>query len=66
MFGGPPPGPQAPYGQPQPYPTWQRPQEPMYPPHLPPRTGLQPWMLVVGAVVMALLAFAVTRAFIGG
>jgi len=38
----------------------------MYPPHLPPRTGLQPWMLVVGAVVMALLAFAVTRAFIGG
>ena len=26
---------------------------------------LQPWMLVVGAIVMAVLAFAVTRAFIG-
>lgn len=28
--------------------------------------GLQPWMLVVGALVMAALAFAITRAFIGG
>ena len=25
---------------------------------------LQPWMLVVGAILMAALAFAVTRAFI--
>jgi len=29
------------------------------------RRPLQPWMLVVGAIVMAVLAFAVTRAFIG-
>jgi hypothetical protein len=29
-------------------------------------SGLKPWMLVVGALVMAALAFAVTRAFIGG
>jgi len=28
--------------------------------------GLQPWMLVVGALVMAALAFAITRAFISG
>jgi hypothetical protein len=41
------------------------PQAPMYSPHPPRRAGLQPWMLVVGALVMALLAFAVTRAFIG-
>lgn len=30
----------------------------------PPRTVLQPWMLVVGATIMALLAFLITRAFI--
>ena len=30
------------------------------------KAGLQPWMLVVGALVMAALAFAVTRAFISG
>jgi serine/threonine-protein kinase len=50
------------------YPWGMPPQEPMYPQHHqpPPRSGLQPWMLVVGALVMALLAFAVTRAFIGG
>ncbi|HEX4416928.1 MAG TPA: protein kinase [Kofleriaceae bacterium] len=29
-----------------------------------PRRTLKPWMLVIGALVMALLAFAVTRAFI--
>jgi serine/threonine protein kinase len=29
------------------------------------KTGLMPWMLVVGALVMAALAFAITRAFIG-
>jgi serine/threonine-protein kinase len=28
-------------------------------------TGLQPWMLVVGALVMAAIAFAITRAFLG-
>ncbi len=32
----------------------------------PKKSGLQPWMLVVGALVMAALAFAVTRAFISG
>ena len=32
----------------------------------PTKGGLQPWMLVVGALVMAALAFAVTRAFISG
>jgi serine/threonine protein kinase len=48
----------------------------MMPPYtqLPPAAGgaptrkqrlLQPWMLVIGAIVMAVLAFAVTRAFIG-
>ncbi len=30
------------------------------------KAALQPWMLVVGALVMAALAFAVTRAFIAG
>ena len=29
------------------------------------KKGLMPWMLVVGALIMALLAFAITRAFIG-
>lgn len=29
------------------------------------RGGLKPWVLVVGALVMAALAFAITRAFIG-
>jgi serine/threonine protein kinase len=29
------------------------------------KSGLMPWMLVVGALVMAALAFAITRAFIG-
>ena len=29
------------------------------------RQGVKPWMLVVGAVLMALLAFAITRAFMG-
>jgi hypothetical protein len=32
----------------------------------PSKKGLQPWMLVVGALVMAALAFAITRAFISG
>ena len=31
----------------------------------PKKSSLQPWMLVVGALVMAALAFAITRAFIG-
>jgi hypothetical protein len=31
-----------------------------------PKPLLQPWMLVVGAVIMALLAFLITRAFIVG
>ena len=31
----------------------------------PRKQPLKPWMLVVGAVVMAILAFAITRAFIG-
>ena len=30
------------------------------------KAALQPWMLVVGALIMAALAFAVTRAFIAG
>lgn len=30
------------------------------------RPALQPWMLVVGALLMAALAFAITRAFIAG
>jgi hypothetical protein len=29
------------------------------------RPGLKPWVLVVGALIMAALAFAITRAFIG-
>jgi hypothetical protein len=29
-----------------------------------PKVALQPWMLVIGALVMAALAFAITRAFI--
>jgi serine/threonine protein kinase len=50
-------------------------ERPVYPQHhLPPqvagferteRSGLQPWVLVVGAIIMAGLAFAITRAFIG-
>jgi len=32
----------------------------------PKKAALQPWMLVVGALIMAALAFAVTRAFIAG
>jgi serine/threonine-protein kinase len=31
----------------------------------PTKSGLVPWMLVVGALVMAAVAFAITRAFIG-
>jgi hypothetical protein len=50
-------------------------ERPVYPQHqLPPqvagferteRPGLQPWVLVVGAIIMAGLAVAITRAFIG-
>jgi hypothetical protein len=29
------------------------------------KQGVKPWVLVVGALIMALLAFAITRAFIG-
>jgi len=35
-------------------------------PRPPKKAALQPWMLVVGALIMAALAFAVTRAFIAG
>jgi hypothetical protein len=28
------------------------------------KTGINPWVLIVGALVMAALAFAITRAFI--
>ncbi len=43
----------------------QRPSTPGYQARRPPpRTMLQPWMLVVGATIMALLAFLITRAFI--
>jgi type VI protein secretion system component VasF len=43
----------------------QRPSSPGYQQRRPPpRTMLQPWMLVVGAVIMALVAFLITRAFI--
>ena len=35
-------------------------------PQQPKKAALQPWMLVVGALIMAALAFAVTRAFIAG
>jgi eukaryotic-like serine/threonine-protein kinase len=31
----------------------------------PPRAGLQPWVLVIGALIMATLAFVITRAAIG-
>ncbi|HEY0192776.1 MAG TPA: protein kinase [Kofleriaceae bacterium] len=45
-----------------------QPQQPMQRPSAvalgKPRRMLQPWMLVIGALVMALLAFAITRAFI--
>jgi len=47
----------------------QRPQQGPYVAGFAPRTkkaALQPWMLVVGALIMAALAFAVTRAFIAG
>jgi serine/threonine protein kinase len=50
-------------------------ERPVYPQHQQPpqvagferteRPGLQPWVLVVGAIIMAALAFAITRAFIG-
>ena len=61
------------------YPNWggaQMPPRPIQPPQgyaqgqRPPtqaqtrRTPLKPWVLIVGALIMALLAFAVTRAFI--
>jgi hypothetical protein len=28
------------------------------------KSGIKPWVLVVGALIMAALAFAITRAFI--
>jgi hypothetical protein len=52
---------------------YERPMIPQRPstPHVagfgrPRRPMLQPWMLVVGALLMAALAFAITRAFIAG
>jgi hypothetical protein len=51
---------------PVPMPT-QRPQAPARIPEVPAppaKAGLKPWMLVIGALVMAALAFAITRAFI--
>ena len=43
----------------------QRSSAPGYPPRrAAPTTVLQPWMLVVGATIMALVAFLITRAFI--
>ena len=49
----------GPHGGPPPsYPWGMQPHDPMYPHNPPPAPLLQPWMLVVGAVVMALLAFA--------
>ncbi|MBA3462226.1 MAG: protein kinase [Deltaproteobacteria bacterium] len=63
--------------QQNPYGMWggpQQQQQPMQQHHSAPPTSpgpnrksaLQPWMLVVGALVMAVLAFAITRAFISG
>lgn len=64
--------------QQNPYGMWggppQQQQQPMQHHHSAPPTSpgpnrksaLQPWMLVVGALVMAVLAFAITRAFISG
>ena len=56
-------------GQAQGYPGWgQQPGAPQRGPSTQStkKGALQPWMLVVGALVMAALAFAITRAFISG
>ena len=54
-------------GQAQGYPGWGPQPQPRGPSTQSTRKGaLQPWMLVVGALVMAALAFAITRAFISG
>jgi hypothetical protein len=58
MWGGPPPQHQQP--------MQQRHSAPPTSPGPNRKTALQPWMLVVGALVMAALAFAITRAFISG
>ena len=63
----PPPGYGAP---PPPYDAYGRPlMDRASMPHMqapaPRRVELQPWMLVVGALIMAGLAFAITRALIG-
>ena len=74
----PPPQQQYGWGQPQQQQPQMRPSQPVDRPMIPreqaqaqmvltpKKSGLQPWMLVVGALVMAALAFAVTRAFISG
>jgi len=45
----------------------QRPSMPQvagFQPQRPARYGVKPWMLVVGAIIVAIAAFAITRAFI--
>lgn len=66
--------PLTPWGPPIAAQIFDRPVYPRAPQLLPPqvkslgprptKTGLQPWMLIAGAVLVALLAFAITRAFI--
>ncbi|HEY4056891.1 MAG TPA: hypothetical protein VGM39_09785, partial [Kofleriaceae bacterium] len=58
----PPPAMSQPVGRPpMQQPTWGP--QPSRTPTQVKSSGLQPWMLVVGAIVMALVAFLVTRAF---
>ncbi|MFT3695441.1 MAG: protein kinase [Kofleriaceae bacterium] len=69
---GPPSALQMPMPQPQPAPPQER---PVYPRNAAPGSSQQkkapsrmlfkPWMLVVGAILVAILAFVITRAFIG-
>ena len=60
---GPPVAAQRPYA-PAPSVQLDRPRAPRAPQPPTSRGGLQPWMLIVGAVLVSLLAFVVTRAFI--
>jgi eukaryotic-like serine/threonine-protein kinase len=60
-----------PVAPPKPQPAPPPPQQPRAPTTPPPSTatlggslGFRPWMLIVGAVIVALAAFAITRAFI--
>jgi hypothetical protein len=54
---------QLPNGLPPSQEMFQRSSAPQLP-SAPRRSPLRPWMLVIGALVVAFLAFAVTRAFI--